>query len=98
MTENIDQLKEAVERMHGCTAKLADTVYVSETFQDKVVWQGIVHVFNIKGNPLAKKCYAWSSPIEGSSKRRFFAVLHTPPIKSAQDAVKAAIIQEYKAK
>ncbi|MGC2423319.1 MAG: hypothetical protein WA666_03080 [Nitrospirota bacterium] len=92
MKENLKQLKETVERMHECTAKLMGTVYVAETFQEKTVWQDVVYIFNIMGNPLAKRCYAWSSPIEGSSKRRFFAVLETPPIKSAQDAVKASIV------
>jgi len=37
---------------------------------------------------------AWSSSIEGSDKRRFFAVLHQPPITSAVDAVRAAIVAE----
>ena len=41
--------------------------------------------------------YAWSSPIEGSTKRRFFAVLHQPPVDSPQVAVRAAIIAERKA-
>jgi hypothetical protein len=34
--------------------------------------------------------------MEGSDKRRFFAVLHIPPITSTQDAVRAAIVQEYR--
>ena len=39
---------------------------------------------------------AWSSPIEGSDKRRFFAVLHMGAIKSPADAVRAAIVAEHK--
>jgi hypothetical protein len=37
-----------------------------------------VEVFEIRGHPQADKCYAWSPPIEGSTKRRYFAVLHVP--------------------
>jgi hypothetical protein len=33
-----------------------------------------------------------------STKRKFFAVLHVPPVTSAKDAVSAAIVQEYKNK
>ena len=33
-------------------------------------------------NPKATRAYAWSSPIEGSDKRRFFAVLHLSEIRS----------------
>lgn len=40
---------------------------------------------------------AWSSPIEGSARRRFFAVLHLGGIRSPQDAVRAAIVAEHKA-
>jgi hypothetical protein len=58
----------------------------------KTVWDGIVHVFKIDGHPQARKAYAWSSPIEGSDKRRFFAVLHLPPVTSPVDAVRAAIV------
>ena len=60
----------------------------------KSLWEGTVHVFDLTGHPTANRAYAWSSPIEGSDKRRFFAVLQVPPIKSARDAVKAAIVAE----
>jgi hypothetical protein len=73
-------------------------VPIKETFEDKTVWDGVVHVFTVHGHPKAKKAYAWSSPIEGSDKRRFFAVLHLPPITSPVEAVRAAIVAEQRAK
>ncbi len=82
-----DQLREAVERMHGGSATLAQSVPVRETFEGKTVWEGVVHVFDLTGHPThptATRAYAWSSPIEGSTKRRFFAVLHQPPVDSPQ--------------
>ncbi len=90
------QLKQAVESQHGCTATLAQSVPVKETFGGKTVWEGVVHVFKINGHPKASQAYAWSSPIEGSDKRRFFAVLHMPPITSPVEAVRAAIVAENK--
>ena len=93
-----DQLKRAVESQHGCTATLAQSVPVKETFGGKTVWEGVVHVFKINGHPKASQAYAWSSPIEGSDKRRIFAVLHLPPITSPVEAVRAAIVAEHKAK
>ena len=96
MEVDIEQLQQAVEDMHGCKAELIETISVSETFQGQPVWQGIVHLFDLTGHPTATRCYAWSSPIGESDKRRFFAVLHIPPITSAQDAVRAAIVQEYR--
>jgi hypothetical protein len=94
--ENSDNLKRAVESQHGCTATLIQSVPVKETFDGKIVWEGVVHVFQIHGHPKAKKAYAWSSPIEGSDKRRFFAVLHLPPVTSPVEAVRAAIVAESK--
>jgi hypothetical protein len=98
MTEvDAGQLKEAIETQHGGTATLVQAVPVKETFEGQTVWEGIVHVFDLVGHPKATRAYAWSSPIEGSDKRRFFAVLHMGPIKSPVDAVRAAIVAENKA-
>lgn len=92
------ELRTAIERQHNCTARLVQTVPVSEAFGGKTVWEGVVHVFDISGHPKAKQAYAWSSPIEGSDKRRFFAVLHVPPVTSPAEAVQAAIVAEHRTK
>jgi len=91
-----NQLKRAVETQHGCTATFIQSVPVKETFEGATVWDGIVHVFTIHGHPKASKAYAWSSSIEGSDKRRFFAVLHLPPVTSPVEAVRAAIVAEHR--
>jgi hypothetical protein len=96
MARDANQLREAVENMHGGTATLAQSVSVRETFQSKTVWEGMVHVFDLANHPTATRAYAWSSPIKGSTKRRFFAVLHQPPVDSPQAAVQAAIIAEHR--
>ena len=93
-----DQLKQAVERLHGGTATFAQSVPVRETFEGNTVWEGVVHVFDLTRHPTATRAYAWSSPIEGSTKRRFFAVLHTERINSPLEAVRAAIVAEHRAK
>jgi hypothetical protein len=58
----------------------------------------VVHVFDLAGHPTAIRAYAWSSPIEGSEKRRFFVVLHTDRINSPVEAVRAAIVAEQRSK
>ncbi len=74
---------------------LAQSAPVRETFEGKTVWNGVVYIFDLAGHPTAIRAYAWSSPIEGSTKRRFFAVLHTDRISSPLEAVRAAIVQEH---
>src|ERR1700726_3996120 len=91
----VAELKQAVEGMHGGSARLAQSVPVRETFDGKPVWEGVVHVFDLTGHPTATRAYAWSSPVEGSTKRRFFAVLHTGRINSPLEAVRAAIVVEW---
>ncbi len=92
----IDQLKQTVESQHGGTATLTGSVPVKETYEGQAVWEGVVHVFNLDAHPSATIAYAWSSPIEGSNKRRFFAVLHLGGVRSPQDAVRAAIVSEHR--
>jgi hypothetical protein len=96
MTAEVDanELRDAVERLHGCPAQLVEAVSVSESFEGRLGWHGVVHVFDLGGHRSADRCYAWSWRVEGSDKRRFFAVLHTPPVASPADAVRAAILQE----
>ena len=91
-----DQLKEAVENMHGGTATLAQSVPVRETFEGKTVWEGVVHIFDLAGHLRATRAYAWSSSIEGSTARRFFAALHSELLNSPLEAVRAAIVVEHR--
>lgn len=94
MSDNIDDLVDAIETQHGGVATHVESVSVKETFQGQTVWEGIVEVFDLSGNAKSTRAYAWSSPIEGSDKRRFYAVLHLGGVRSPQDAVRAAIVAE----
>ncbi len=96
MSADIGSLALAVESQHGGTAPFAQSVPVREAHNGQTVWEGVVHVFDLSGHPKATRAYAWSSPIEGSDKRRFFAVLHMGAIKSPADAVRAAIVAEHR--
>ena len=94
----LSELAQAVEQTHGGSAQFVQAVPVREKFGGTFVWEGVVHVFDLTDNPKATRAYAWSSPIEGSDKRRFFAVLHMGAIRSPADAVRAAIVAEHRAR
>jgi hypothetical protein len=100
MTKNqnkpINRLKDLVEQLHHCTASHIEEVAVIEKYGSSTAWEGIVHVFKISGHPLTDICYAWSSSIEGSTKRRYYAVLKISPIDSPEKAVRASIVHDYK--
>ena len=97
MEVSAEQLKRAVESQHGGKAKLVTKLPVKETFEGKIVWEGVVHIFDLGGHPRATRAYAWSSPVDGSDRRRFYAVLHLGGIRSPLDAVRASIVAEHKA-
>lgn len=97
MTEvSTNALKQAIRDLHDCDSTWVAAVPVTETFQGKVVWDGVVQVFDLRRHPTATRCYAWSYATMGK-KRRFVAVLHQGDVNSPKDAVRAAIVQQHRA-
>ncbi len=82
----IPQIEQAIRATHGAKSRLERREPVVETFQGETVWEGEVLVFELLGHPTAPRCYAWE--VDGEVT----AVLHEPPVESAQDAVRAAIM------
>jgi hypothetical protein len=97
MPEYISELRDAIRRLHGADATHIESVPVTETFQGKTVWDGVVEVFELHGHPTAHRAYAWAHDTDDAKNpRRHVTVLHLHPIKSAHDAVRAAIVQEFR--
>jgi len=92
----IKSLKEAVEVQHECQAVFRSIVRVREEYEGKAMWDSEVFVFDLLDHPSAKFAYGWSDPVPGSDNRRFYAVLHTGPVASPEQAVRAAIVSEYR--
>ena len=88
-------LHEHVEALHGCNAVLEMETELVEKFEGSTVWDGSISIFKVD-HPDADTCYAWSAPIEGSENRKFYAVLKIPPVETAADAVRAAIVSDYR--
>jgi len=93
----IEELRDVIRRLHGAEATHVESVPVKETFNGQTVWDGIVEVFDLAGHATAHRVYAWAHETDDPQKPiRHVTVLHLHPIKSAQDAVRAAILQEAK--
>ena len=98
MTEidaSVAAARQAVERLHNCTATYKESVGVREEFRDQIAWEGMVEVFDVD-HPDTDTCYAWSFPVEDSDRRKFYAVLKIPPIDSPERAVRASIVKDYR--
>jgi hypothetical protein len=91
----IEELRDVIRRLHGAEATHVESVPVKEMFRGETVWEGIVEVFELTGHATAHRVYAWAHATDHPDKPiRHVTVLHLYPIKSAQDAVRAAIMQE----
>jgi hypothetical protein len=91
----IEELRDVIRRLHGAEAMHIESVPVKETFRGETVWEGIVEVFELTGHATAHRVYAWAHETDDPDRPiRHVTVLHLHPIKSAQDAVRAAIMQE----
>ncbi len=83
----------AIRQTHGCEAVYQESVRVTERYQGKVVWDGQVEIFSVPHQPSgATRCYSWG--YEDAGTTRFICVMGIPPIVSAEDAVKAAVVAE----
>ena len=93
---DVESLRKAIRDLHGCEATYLASVSVKESFQGLPAWEGVVSLFILEGHPEASQCYAWSHAVDGSDKRRYVAVLKLGKVYSAADAVRVALIQEFR--
>ena len=89
--KHAERLQQAIRDLHGLDSEHVESVPITATFQGKTVWQGTVDVFRVRGDPQAQYAYAWSYATEAGEVRHV-AALGVPPINSAHDAVKAAVM------
>ena len=93
----IEELRGVIRHLHKAEATQIESVPVKEAFQGKTVWEGVVEVFELHGHPKASKVYAWGHDTDDPERpRRHITVLHCHPITSAKEAVRAAIVQEFR--
>ena len=91
----IDAVRQAVERLHNCSASHTASLPVKEVFQGQTVWNGYVEVFDIIRHPKAIRCYAWAYETDDGAVR-YQAVLELPPVDSPETAVRAAIMSDHR--
>jgi hypothetical protein len=84
---SIDGFRHAIRATHGSECQFVGQ-RVHESFEGETVWEGEVLIFDLLGNQLATRCYAWE--VDG----RVTAVLHTGPINSPLRAVQASIMAD----
>ncbi len=94
MSERIENLRTAIEMMHGCKATHERSAVIVEKFRNETAWEGVVESFALTGHPKAKRCYAWSYQDKGETQ--YVNVLEIPPVVSPETAVRASIVANSK--
>jgi len=93
----IEELQGMIRKLHGAEAIHRGNQSVTEMFNGKVIWQGVVEIFELIGHESATRVYAWShSTDDPANPTRYVTVLHKGSVDSPRAAVRAAIIQEYR--
>ena len=93
----IEMLQEVIRQVHGVDSQHMQTVPVIERFQGACVWEGDVEVFMLSDAFEGRRCFAWSCYQERPRKqRRYVTVLEAPHVRSAEQAVRAAIVADAK--
>jgi len=96
MKTQIQELQTVIQKLHGATPTHRESVSVKEIFRGETVWEGVVEVFDLAGHPKASRVYAWTNETDDPTNPHHVTVLHLGPIKSEVDAVRAAIVQEFR--
>lgn len=91
----LEELREVIHRLHGVHSTHVKSVPVKEEFGGKVIWDGVVEVFQLHGHPKATHAYAWTHETDDPNQsKRSVTVLKIPPAVSPETAVRVAIMQE----
>jgi hypothetical protein len=92
----VDALRGEIRNLYGCDSVWVEAVPVREQVRGETMWEGQVEVFNLIGSSEADRAYAWVHLSGSSGNRQFFVMLHRPPVDSAQMAVRAALVGQYR--
>lgn len=86
----IREVKRAVDMKHG-KSRLLQSVPGKETFQGAIVWEGVVHIFDVLDG---SRLYVWSIPALGREEPKVWMIPHGAQIASPATAVRSVIIPE----
>ena len=77
--------------LHECRCSHFGTEHVKEEHEGQIVWEGDVEIFHLEDHKEAKVAYGWGWDA-GDDNIDYIGILQLPPIETAYDAVKAAIV------
>jgi hypothetical protein len=92
----IEELQDVIKHRYGVESAHVESVPIKETYQGKPVWDGTVEVFDLKNHPKAARLYAWAYETDDPKRPKHVTVLQMGNVTSPLQAVRAALIEEYR--
>ena len=89
MTDRILNIKCAVERSVGGTARHVTSTPVIEVFEGTFLWEGVVETFEVFCNPVIKRCYGFA--YREDDNLQYATIAETDEVNSPKMAVKTFI-------
>lgn len=90
MNPELEKLRSIIREQYGVRCGHLRSESITDSVGGTTVWQGVVEVFKCIGGRKPVLIYAWVRNSEDGG-RRYMAMLGKPPIRTALDAVRAAI-------
>jgi hypothetical protein len=84
-----DELRLAIQQLHGCPSRLLECVPLSGDKAEQV-FGGTMHIFELLGHPSAVRCYAWAAPSR-TNTTVMHAVLQSRSVNSPELAVQTLL-------
>jgi hypothetical protein len=84
-----DELRLAIQQLHGCPSRLLECVPLSDGTGEQVLGR-TMHIFELLGHPSAVRCYAWAAPSR-TNTTVMYAVLHSDAVNSPELAVQTVL-------
>lgn len=84
--QDITDLQQTIDLLHGCKSGYCRTVLVEEKLDGNPDWDGLVKVFDLFGHPSAECCFAWTYR-EGETLKPV-VVLKSRSVDSPESAVR----------
>ena len=85
-----ESVQEAIENRAKCPAVYLNTQPIRFSMDGKVLWDGKVEIFQLKGHPQAQQAFGWGYENK-MKKMEYVTIIGIPPLDTAMAAVKGYV-------
>ena|ERR1022692_2793384 len=92
-TNYLDVLSATIQLKHSCRAVHWESIPVTDPADGETIWAATVEVFELRGHPHARRCYAWVA-VHNDGEHQFVTLLQKGLVVSPETAVKEGLVAQ----